>query len=110
MVLGKGCPLSPFLLAIAIEPLAVALRSSQMQVILKGSAEHKLVLYADDLGLFVFNPDRWIPPCAGYHWRILGKLQVTNDQNSELMPINTAAAFYSLANLPFKESLSDFKY
>ena len=65
MVLGKGCPLSTYLYAIAIKPLALALRSSQMQVILKGSAEHKLALYADDLGLFVFNPDRSITPCAG---------------------------------------------
>ena len=84
----QGCPLSPLLFAIAIEPLAVALRSSQMQGISRGGIEHKVSLYADDLLVYLSSPDKSIPlilsvltefgHISGY------KL---NLQKSELMPV-----------------------
>lgn len=48
-------------LLFAIEPLAVALRSSQMVGISRGGIEHKLSLFADDLLVFLSTPDKSIP-------------------------------------------------
>ena len=52
----QGCPLSPLLSALAIEPLSIALRFSPLlQGIHREGIEHRVSLYADDLLLYVSN-------------------------------------------------------
>lgn len=50
----QGCPLSPLLFAIAIEPLAAVVRASQQITGFKyGDLHEKIMLYADDMMLFL---------------------------------------------------------
>lgn len=57
-----GCPLSPILFAIAIEPLSISLRSdSSILGIKRMGTEQKVSLYADDLLLYISDLGRSIP-------------------------------------------------
>lgn len=58
----RGCPLSPLLFVLVIEPLAIALRSlKDYEGIYRGEVENRVSLYADDLLLYVTNPYESIP-------------------------------------------------
>lgn len=53
----QGCPLSPLLFAMAIETLAIAIRSyHDINAVACGNQEHKWALYADDLLFFITSP------------------------------------------------------
>lgn len=52
----QGCPLSPFLFALVMEPLATGIRKSTTVTGIQGSINEKLALYADDLVLFLNDP------------------------------------------------------
>lgn len=108
----QGCPLSPLLFAIAIEPLSIALKANPLITgISRYGLESKVSLYADDLLLYVSNLDISVPAALtllNSFGRISGYR--LNLDKSEIFPINKAAREYPLSNLPFKVSRDGFKY
>lgn len=108
----QGCPLSPLLFAIAIEPLAVLLRSNQdIAGISRSGIVHKVSLYADDLLLYVSNISTSIP-AALQSLTTFGSISgyKLNLGKSELFPINAAARAYPTHSFPFKIANHRFTY
>lgn len=108
----QGCPLSPLLFAIAMEPLAIAFRSNQnIFGISRADKEQRISLYADDVVLYISDPEASLPnvleilrqfsSISGY------KL---NLNKSELFLINPAARALSLSAFPFKLAPDQFRY
>lgn len=108
----QGCPMSPLLFAIAIEPLSIALKSSPCFTgIFRAGLEHRVSLYADDLLLYVTDPISCVDDIlqilttfgsfSGYKLNI-GK--------SECFPVNKAAKQIPPNALPFRLAHNSFRY
>lgn len=108
----QGCPLSLLLFALAIELLSITFRSSPLfKGVVRAGFEHRVLLYADDLLLFITDPNSGVPAILS----ILDKSSSfsgykLNLQKSECYPINTSALHVPHTDLPFKFSKSGFNY
>ncbi len=108
----QGCPLSPLLFAIAIEPLSIMLRTLPLfQGIIRKGIEHKLALYTDDLLLYVTVPIASIPEII-HLLDDFGKFSgyKLNLQKSECLPINQSGQKLKQNDIPFHLESSKFKY
>uniref|UniRef100_A0A9J8CV62 Reverse transcriptase domain-containing protein n=1 Tax=Cyprinus carpio carpio TaxID=630221 RepID=A0A9J8CV62_CYPCA len=108
----QGCPLSPLLFAIAIEPLAISFRSNcNITGIHRAGKEQKISLYADDVVLYISNPESCLPHVLS----ILGQFGSVsgyklNLHKSEFFAINTVARDLLASNIPFKSASDNFRY
>ena len=108
----QGCPLSPLLFAVAIEPLSIVLSSSSLFTsVYRNGTEHRVSLYADDLLLYVSSPT----VCIDNILDILHTFGSFSDykfniNKSECFPLNKAAKQIPAQTLPFRLASSSFQY
>lgn len=108
----QGCPLSPLLFALAVEPLATWLRSENgFEGVSRYRQAHKISFYADDLLLYISNPASSLPiildifkkfgKCSGYKFNL---------EKSDYLLINSAADLLPHGLPPFRKATEGLKY
>jgi len=108
----QGCPLSPLLFAVAMEPLSIHLRTSHLfSGVMRGESEYRVSLYADDLLLYLSDPVSATPHILSI-LRNFGTFSgyKLNYNKSEFYPINSSASQITQVEVPFRISPLGFKY
>lgn len=108
----QGDPLSPLLFNIALEPLAVGIRTHpHIHGISLGNAESMISLYADDLLLYITDPVVSVPKILDYI-DTFSKLSgyTINWSKSEFLPLTNKLSDTFLSSIPFKIVDDHFTY
>lgn len=108
----QGCPLSPLLFILFIEPMAISMHSEAALIGIKLlNTIHKVSLYADDLLLYVSDPIRSFPIILNiiHQYGSVSGYKI-NYQKGMLLPVNEPARTRSPSIVPFRSLNSSFQY
>lgn len=105
----QGCPLSPLLFTLAIEPFTIAVRTHEdLSGIRIQDTEHHISLYADDIIFFLTNLKHSIPNLIENLGGFSG--YIINKSKSMLLFLNQEERLKPIINTPFFIIKNAFKY
>ncbi|KAG9283901.1 WD repeat-containing protein 3 isoform X1 [Astyanax mexicanus] len=108
----QGCPLSPLLFVMSIEPLALTIRSHPLiRGVTIGSCEHRISLFADDIILFLKNLTQSLPAFFNVI-ATFGKISgyKVNKTKSNIMFLNDKERINPTVGHEFHNASRGFKY